>query len=166
MSRWGVWKILKRLQEEDIIFVKRTGKGKTSTQTLHLNWKNNLTEQTLALALAREATSQKRWRFNFADIEKKVDFLILYGSILHSPKTAGDIDILSVAKEKNLSTISKLIFTVQQTQEKKVHAHNFIAREFTQELQKPNKVFIDAVKKGVVLFGQQKFVAFMKRLFR
>jgi biotin operon repressor len=161
-SRWGVWKILKKLQQEEIIIVKPTGEGKTSTQTIRLNWNSKLTEKTIILSLAREASAYKRWSFTFADLEPEVDFTLLYGSILHSPKRAGDIDLLSVAKEKNLSKISKLIFTAQQTQEKKIHAHNFTAREFVQELQKPNKVFLDALKKGIVLFGQEKFVAFME----
>lgn len=164
ISRWGVWKIIKKLQQEEIIIVKPTGKGKTSTQTVHLNW-DSLTKKSLSLALAQEATFYKRWSFNFAELEPEVDFLLLYGSIIHSPQTAADIDIVSVAKEKKLSAVSKCIFTIQKTQEKKIHSHNFTAKEFVQELQKPNKVFLDALKKGVVLFGQEKFVEFMRELF-
>lgn len=163
MSRWGVWKIIKKLQNEEIIAIKPIGKGKTSAQTIHLNWNNPLIEKTLILALAQEALIYKRWCFNFAELEPEVDFLLLYGSIIYSPQTAGDIDILGVAKEKKLSKISKLIFTIQKTQEKKIHSHNFTVKEFTQELQNSNKVFIDALKKGVILFGHGKFVEFMKR---
>ena len=163
-SRWGIWKIIKKLQKEDLLVAVPIGKGKTSTRTIHLNWNNKLTEKTLILALAQEASVYKRWNFNFAELEAEVDFLLLYGSILHSPKTAGDIDILSVTKEKRLSKINKLILSIQQTQEKKIHAHNFIAKEFSQELQKPNKIFQDALKKGVILFSQEKFVEFMEKL--
>jgi len=162
MSRWGVWKIIKELQKEGIISLKPTGGGKTSTQTIHLNWSNKLTEKTITLALAQEASAYKRWDFNFADVEKEVNFFLLYGSILHSPKTARDIDILTVAQEKKLSTINQVIFSIQKTQEKKIHSHTFTAKEFTQELRKPNKVFLDALKKGIVLFGQENFVEFMK----
>ncbi|MBI4980682.1 HTH domain-containing protein [Candidatus Woesearchaeota archaeon] len=162
MSRWGVWKIIKKLQQEEIIVIKPTGKGKTSAQTIHLNWSNKLTEKTITLALAQESSNYQRWCFNFAELEKEADFLLLYGSVLHSPKTAGDIDILSVAKENKLSRINKLIFAIQKTQEKKIHSYNFTAKEFVQELQQPNKVFVDALNKGVVLFGQEKFVQFIK----
>jgi biotin operon repressor len=162
-SRWGVWKIIKKLQNEEIISVKPIGKGKTSTQTINLTWNNKITEKTIILALANEASAYKRWIFNFAELEKEVDFLLLYGSILYFPKNARDIDILNVAKEKKLSKISKLLFTIQKTQEKKIHAYNFTAKEFAQELQKPNKVFLDALKNGIILFGQEKFVEFIKR---
>jgi len=40
----------------------------------------------------------------------------------------------------------------------------FGKEEFIEELQKPNKAFIDAIKKGIILFGQEKFVKFMKEL--
>ena len=39
-------------------------------------------------------------------------------------------------------------------------------KELKDELEKPNKVFIDALKRGVVLFGQEKFIRFMKELMK
>jgi len=164
MSRWGVWKILKKLEREELILIKPTGKGKTSTHTVYLILDNLLAEKTVILALAREASAYERWKFTFADLEPEVDFLILHGSILHSPKTAGDIDILSVANEKRLSKISKLVFAIQKTQEKKIHSHNLTPKEFFVELTKQNKVFLDALRRGIVLFGQDNFIQFIKRL--
>ncbi len=165
MSRWGVWKIIKKLRQEEIILIKPTGKGKTSTQTIQLNWDNMLTEKMIILALVQEASTHKRWSFTFTDLEKEVDFLILYGSILHSQKEAKDIDVLgAVSKEKKLAKIPDLILKIQETQAKKIHSLNFTLKEFKQELKKPNKAYLDAVKKGVVLFGQENFLKFIKRL--
>lgn len=164
MSRWGVWKTMKKLQEEELIIIKPVGTGKTSTQTVHLNWNNKLTEKTVILALAQEASTYKRWSFNFADVESEVDFFILYGSILHSPQAARDIDVFGVSAEKNLAKISKQIFAIQKTQEKKIHSINFTQSELRSELQKPNKAVVDAIKKGIVLFGQENFTQFMKEL--
>ncbi len=164
MSRWGVWKIIKKLEKEELILLQATGKGKTSTQTIHLNWKNTLTEKTLTLALAQQAETYRRWKFVFANLDQVADFVILFGSILHSPKTAEDIDILTVAKETTLLKINTQLNIIQKTQGKKIHAHNFTSKEFRQELQKPNKVFLDALRRGVVLFGQEKFSKFMREL--
>lgn len=163
MSRQGVWKVVKMLQFEELITSRDTGKGKTSTQTVHLSW-NSLTEKTLALALAQEASQHKRWLFNFKDMEDKVDFLVLFGSILHSPMKAGDIDFLTVADKKKLTEVNEIIFKIQKSQEKKIHANNFTNEEFREELQKHNKVFVDALTKGIVLFGQDNFVKFMRDL--
>ena len=164
LSRWGVWKIIKKLQQEELLLLTPVGNGKTSTQTIQLNWNNKLVEQTITLALAQESTSHKRWKFNFAEIEKEAEFLLLYGSIIHSPKAARDIDILIVAQKNKLSKINKIIFNIQKTQEKKIHSHSFTSKEFVQEIKKPNKIFSDALKRGTILFGQEKFVKFMKGL--
>ncbi|MBU1987936.1 MAG: hypothetical protein KKD94_00435, partial [Nanoarchaeota archaeon] len=52
----------------------------------------------------------------------------------------------------------------QVTQLNKIHDINLTLREFRDELSKPNKAFVDAVKTGVVLFGQEKFVKFIKAM--
>ncbi|MCX6708868.1 MAG: HTH domain-containing protein [Candidatus Woesearchaeota archaeon] len=163
MSRVGVWKVLKKLEAEKLAVLSPIGAGKTSTYSISLNWDNPLTEKNLALALTEDALENQRWRSNFAELEKKVDFLVIYGSIIHSPKEADDIDILSVVSNKNkFLDIDESIRKTQKTQIKKIHSLSFTQAEFKQELEKPNKVFIDAVKKGIILFGQEKFIAFIR----
>ncbi len=164
MTHVGVWKALKKLEAMDIVTLKAAGNKKNSAYTVHLKWDNPLVEKTLALALEHEAAAQRRWIINFAALEDKVDFLILYGSILVSSK-ANDIDILSVVSRRNSAMdIERAIMKVQKTQAK--HIHNIICAPagLKDELKKPNIAFINAVKEGVVLFGQDKFVAFMRRL--
>lgn len=163
MSRVGIWKALKKPQLQQLIRLTPTGKGKTNTYIIDLNWDNILIEKLLALNLTEEAIRQRRWIVNFAELEKTVDFLILYGSILHSPKKAKDIDIIGIiSKKKGFIELQNKIDKAQKSQSKKIHAINFTENEFKQELIKPNKAIVDAVKKGVILFGQEKFVRFMK----
>ncbi len=164
LSRVGIWKILKKLEADKYIILQSVGKGKTGVFIIKINWDNVLVEKAMNLYLAEEALAQRRWMVNFASLEKEVDFLILYGSILHSPAEADDIDIIGVAPEKNLSAIEDLVLKIQGTQAKKIHAINFTQNEFRQELKKQNKAFLDALKKGVVLFGQEKFVEFISGL--
>lgn len=164
ISRQGIWKVLKQIEKEELILLEQMGTGKTSLQRIKLNWDNVLLEKLLSLSLTQDALKQKRWRHNFASLENEVDFLILYGSILHSPKEANDVDIIGVTSKRNMSKINDLILKVQETQAKKIHSINFTEKEFKQELKKPNKAFMDAIKKGVILFGQEKFVHFMRKL--
>ncbi len=163
MSRQGTWKILKQLEKEEMIVLEQMGTGKTGLQRIKLNWENVLLEKVLSLSLAQDALKHKRWCHNFASLEKEVDFLILYGSILHPSGVVNDIDIIGVAPKKNMSKINDLVLKVQETQAKKIHSINFTQHEFKQELKK-NKAFLDALKKGVVLFGQEKFVEFIRGL--
>lgn len=166
LSRVGIWKILKKLEERKFIILKAVGRGKTSTFLVSLNWENPLAEKTLSLYLTEEAVKQRRWQVNFTELEKVINFAILYGSVLHSPKEAGDVDLLGIAPKKNFVKIQAVIDKVQKTQFKRIHAINFTESEFKVELQKPNKAFIDAVKKGIILFGQENFVKFMKEMIK
>jgi|SRR3989344_78032 len=165
LSRVGAWKVIKKLEENNFIVVRPTGSGKTNTFLLKLNWDNALAEKTLSLYLTEEALSQKRWKANFAELEGKVDFLILYGSILHFPQEAKDIDLVGVTSQKNKFVgIQQIIDKIQKTQSKKIHSLNFTEMEFQEELLKPNKAFIEAIKKGAILFGQDNFIQFMKKI--
>lgn len=162
LSRVGVWKILKKLEVEKYISIESVGSGKTSTFIIKINWDNLLVEKALALYLTEESIRQRRWRVNFAELEKEVDFLILYGSIVTSHQQANDIDVLGIAKKNKFVKIQKIIDKIQKTESKKIHLIDFTASEFRKELQNNNKAFIDAIKNGVILFGQEIFVKFMK----
>ena len=157
MTRVGIWKKLKKLQSEQFIKLTSIGSGKTSISVADLNWENIIVEKSLALYLTEEALKQRRWQLNFADLEQVADFLILFGSVLHSPKEAKDIDMAIVSQKRKF-------IKIQKTEIKKIHAISFTEAEFKEELKKPNKALLDAIKKGVILFGQEKFVQFMKRM--
>jgi len=162
LSRVGIWKVLQKLDDNKYILLKTIGTGKTSASVITLNWENPILKKTLSLYLTEEALKQRLWQVNFANLEKLVDFAVLYGSILHFSQEARDIDILGIIPKKNFVKIPIIIDKVQKTQSKKIHSINFTENEFKAELQKPNKAFIGAVKKGIVLFGQEKFVEFMR----
>lgn len=167
MSRVGTWKVLKRMQSNKLIVLSPIGSGKTSTYRISLNWDNILVEKTLALSLTEDALKNQRWLNNFAELKDKIDFLMIYGSIISPPQEANDIDILGVVSNKNrFLEIEESVKKIQKTQLKKIHAMNFTQAEFRQELEKPNKAFVDAVKKGVILFGQENFIRFIKSINR
>ena len=163
MTRVGTWKTLKKLEKEKLILLDSIGTGKTSTYSISLNWENPLLEKTLSLILTEEAIKNQRWMDNFKELENKFDFLMIYGSILYS-KEANDIDIIGITNKNKFLEIEPVIAKMQKTQIKKIHALNFTEAEFKQELEKPNKAFIDAIKKGIILFGQEKFINFIRSI--
>ena len=163
MSRWGAWKILKKLEKDSLILIEPVGHGKTSTGIIKLNWGNILAEKTLALYLTQEALKYKRWLHDFSSLQKEIDFLILYGSILYS-KEANDIDLIGISKESKLGKIRNIISKIQETQNKKIHYISLTKKEFKQELKKPNRAYLDAVTKGIILFGQENFIKFIKEM--
>ncbi len=167
VSRVGIWKALKKLETDDLIIVEKIGDGKTSTYRIKLNWKNSLTEKALSFYLTKEASEHKKWVWDFKELENHVEFSILFGSILSSPKAAIDIDITNIVPNKKaFLEIEKILRSKQVAHLQKIHDINFTPKEFKAELIKPNKAFISAIKNGVILFGQQKFVTFMRKIIR
>ncbi len=164
MTRSGTWKILKKLESEELIILTAIGEGKTSAYKIGLNWDNPLTEPILITLLIKESLNYRRWKFNFEKLEQELEILILFGSTVHSPKKAGDIDIMCIAKENKLGKIRNIILDIQQTQNKKIHAINLLYKELKQEINNKNKAYIEALKKGVVLSGQNNFVKFIRSL--
>lgn len=164
ISRTGTWKLTKKLEEIKYLSLLSIGTGKTSTCLIDLNWDNIIVEKALALYLTEEAVKQQRWQINFNELEAVTDFVILYGSVLQFPRQANDIDILGITSKNNFVNVHNIIDKLQKTQSKKIHALQFTDNEFKAELKGQNRAFIDAMKKGVVLFGQENFVKFMKNL--
>ncbi len=165
ISRVGSWKLLKELEKEKLIILTPIGPEKTSVQEVSLKWDNPLLEKTLALLLTEESLKQNKWRYNLKELENNVDFSILFGSILHSPKEANDIDILNlISNEENFKKIDKIITEIQITLDKKIHSINLTNEELKTELKEKNKAYIDALKKGAVLFGQENFIRFIKEI--
>lgn len=164
ITRQGIWKILNKLAEDKLVNLVPISKTKTGTAIINLNWFNPVTEKTLSLILTKESIRQQRWRVNFEEIGNNTDFSILFGSILNQPKEANDIDLLAITNKKNFKAIEEIVIKIQKTQIKKIHLIDLTADEFSQELKKQNKTYIDAIKKGIILYGQDNFVQFIRNL--
>lgn len=166
MTRQGLWKVIHKLTGEKLVTVKVIGQARNSITTIHLNWPNPVTEKALSLLLTKESVNRERWMVNFAELGKHATFLILFGSILHSPRDAQDIDIIAVVSKKGFKVLEEALAKVQQTQLKKIHLIDVTKEEFSHELKSNNNAYAGAVKKGIVLSGQENFIYFMKEFQR
>jgi len=163
ITRQGLWKSLNKLAESNLISLESIGNTKKSAVTIKIKWNNPLTIKTLSLLLTKESLNHERWINNFTELEKHSSFIILYGSVLHSSKEAGDIDILAIlSNKKSFKPLNEKILEVQKTQTKKIHLIDLTETEFSKELKNKNKAYLDALKKGVVLFGQEDYLKFIE----
>src|SRR3989344_9304310 len=96
ISRVGIWKVLKKLELKKYIILSAVGLGKTNPYIINIDLDNIIIEKIICLYLTEEAVKQKRWQVNFFELEREVNFTILFGSILHSPQQANDIDIVNI----------------------------------------------------------------------
>ncbi|MBU3923378.1 MAG: HTH domain-containing protein [Nanoarchaeota archaeon] len=166
ITRQGLWKSLNKLKENNLIVLESISNTHKSTITIKIQWSNPLTPKTLSLLLTKESIKHERWTTSLAELEKLSNFTILYGSILHSPKEAKDIDILTILPKNNFQSIDKKVLEIQKTQAKKIHLIDLTKNEFSKELNNKNKAYLDALKKGVVLFGQDDYVRFIEKIIR
>src|SRR3989338_5564816 len=158
MTRSGMWKVLKRLESRKYIVTKSTGK-ETSTTIQKLNFKNDMLDKYMNLALSMETVDYELWIFNFAAVKEHVSFFILYGSMLKSYAKANDIDVIGIVhNRKGFKLLHESLDKIQKSESKRIHAINFTESEFREELLKPNNALVEAVKKGIVLFGQENFI--------
>ncbi len=163
ITRQGLWKTITKLEEEKLILVERISPKKTSTALIKLNWQYPLTEKRLLLIVSKESMRYERWVHTFKGLKDHASFLILFGSILHNPKTANDIDLLAVVlKKEDFHVLDENLRTIQITQLKKIHFIDVTGEEFKAELERPNKAYLDALKKGTVLHGHEQYLQFIR----
>ncbi len=164
ITRQGLWKSLNKLRESKLIILESMGSTKKSVISLKLQWKSPVTQKTLSLLLTKESLEYERWRVNFAELENYTSFFILFGSVLRNSKEANDIDILAVVNNKNnFKLINEVILKLQKTQAKKIYLIDLTEEEFKEELKKQNRAYLDAIKKGIILFGQDNYIKFIER---
>ncbi|MFH1710738.1 MAG: hypothetical protein ABH840_00330 [Nanoarchaeota archaeon] len=166
ITRQGLWKTLNKLSKDKLISLKSIADTKKSAFNIKLNFENPITEKVISLLLTKESLNYERWRFNFSEVKDYSKFIILFGSILHSPKEANDIDLLVIADDKkDFNTINKIMLKLQQSQIKKIHFIDISDNVLKGELKtNKNKAYLDAFKKGIVLFGQDDYVKFIRDL--
>jgi hypothetical protein len=160
-NRVGVWRELKKLHSKNFVRLSPIGSGKTNVFVVNLNWKNPLVEKLLGIYLMEEAMKQEKSRLDFRKIENAAGFLIVYENGLKREKT---INIVNVVSEKNKFIKIKQPSEFQNGQTGKVKAMNFTETQFLDEIKKPNEKILEAIKSGIVLFGQEKFIEFLKEV--
>ena len=100
----------------------------------------------------------------FKDIFDKVEIAIIFGSIVRTPKTANDMDILLVFQHCNLKAIKKYLDEKNNIMIKPVHAILQTPQDFEKNLQKNDPVILNALSKGYVIYGQEKLIEAIKHV--
>ncbi len=160
ISHVGSFKILKKLEKEEI--VKHEEVGRALIYSLNLG--NQIANKEIEMIFLLESQNFKRWIEEFKDLEDKAKFLILFGSITRNAEQANDIDILIVADENKLEDIKKIIKKIQKYTNKKIHPLIQTINDFKKDVNERNKVMIEIIKTGIVLYGQEDYIKLLKSL--
>lgn len=152
MSHAGAFKIFKKIEKKEIVKPKRIG----NAVIYSLNFENPLTKKIIETILLIESQNYKRWVEEFNELEEKTQFVVLFGSILKNEKNARDIDLLIVADKDKFNEIKRIIEEKTKISNKKIHIILQTMEDFSNDISNRNKVSIEIIKNGIVLFGQDK----------
>jgi DNA-binding Lrp family transcriptional regulator len=159
----GAFKILKKFEKEGILTTKKIA----NIKSYKINFENTKSEAILELVLT--STPEGRIQHRFEDLKELQEITkssILFGSYITSAKEPHDMDVLFVLdKEKfkefknRLSTIKDIIL---------VRIHDVIQTEIDlkNNLLKKDKIIIDILQKGIVLWGQRTILKVIKDVYQ
>lgn len=151
----GTLKILKRLEQENILKSKKIGKA----ITYKVNVEDSYAHKYISLILVREAQYAnpqiKRWISEVKKI-KKTDVIILYGSVLER-SDPNDIDVLLITNQRRFAKLQQEIKELNEINIKKIHPMYQTYNDIIKNIKKRDKPILNAIK-GIIIFGEEKFM--------
>ncbi len=162
ISSMGALKLLKELEKKEIVSSEKFGKA--LIYKINMNKEYNLDYLEFLLKSEAENSSSyvKRWINEIKKI-KNADIVILFGSILRIDEQAKDIDVMFVVEKSRFRTLRSEIEKLNQINDKKIYPVYQSIDDFNDNILKKDKIILDSIK-GIVIFGQNKFLNLMKSL--
>ena len=155
----GAFKAMKNLEKNNLIIGKKMGKAIFYKINLD-DYYNFRIMETLLINEAR--TKASRWLYEFKDLYKHTEIVIIFGSIIKNQKNANDIDILIVPKKEN--NINKIIKERRLISTKPIHIIKQTKKDLENNLKKKDKVILNIIKNGYILYGYEKILEAIKNV--
>lgn len=152
LTRVGAYKALKQLECKGLLISERLGKA----IFYKINLPDDYVRKTIELLLMEEARAKPRWLDEFKPLFEYSELVILFGSVLRSEERARDIDLLIIPN--NSRKINLIVDEKNKILLKKAHILWQTPENFADNIRKADKVVLNAIKDGVVLYGAQKLV--------
>jgi DNA-binding Lrp family transcriptional regulator len=157
-------KIIKELEKKGV--VRSTKLGNAIYYRLNFN-KETIKITSLILAEQKQITFQSPLiKLYGKEIEKiKAKIIILFGSILEKKEKAGDIDVLFIIpKKEDAKRIYHKCSEISMLKTKQIVPLILTEKDLKEKIEKQEKLILDIIKKGVVLFGEENFIKTISRI--
>lgn len=154
ISVGSVFKILRELEENKIVLLKKLGNAKY----YKLNLKNKETISLVELLLSEEKRNLEGYAKIYAnEIKdfKNAELIILFGSVLKDKKF-NDVDVLFVTNK--VKEVSKLCLEVSKTKTKPMIPLILKKPDLIKEIKNKKESILEIIKTGVVLKGESVFL--------
>ena len=160
VSRVGTFKALKELENKGLLKGKTLGKARFYTVDLN----DEYTRKNVDILLMEEARKYQRWVDEFKELFDHVKIAVLFGSITKNEDQANDIDLLLVYDIKNSKKVNSIIKEKNEILIKRVHPIKQTMDDLKNNIKKKDKVILNAIKEGVVLYGFEELLGVIKNV--
>jgi len=160
ISVGSAFKILKKLEEENIVFVVNLGNAKY----YKLNLESRETIKFCELLLLEEKRNLKGYAKIYSDeIEnfKNADLIILFGSILNN-KNFNDVDVLFITNKPK--KVTKFCLNISKIRTKPVVPLILKKENLIKEIKDKKEVILNILKTGIILKGEFALLKILKNV--
>jgi len=160
ISVGSAFKILRELEKNGIVLVKRLGNAKY----YNLNLENNETIKICELLLLEEKRKLKNYAKIYADEIKdfkNAELIILFGSILKN-KGFNDVDVLFITN--GVKEISRFCLDISKVKSKPVVPLILKKSDLIKEIKNKKNSILDIIKTGVIIKGESIFLEVIKNV--
>lgn len=159
----GALKILRKLSEEGIIILKKIA----NISTYSLDFTNSKTKSICELSLIASPTTKIKNRLeDLKDLKDLTEIGIIFGSYITEKANPGDIDLFFLLKEENFKKYKEKIKYIYPAMPLKIQDVLQTERDLTENILKKDKIVIEILQKGFILWGQDKLIEIMKNGYR
>lgn len=159
LSPNGAYKMLKKFHEEGILRHEEIANSKIYS----LDYQNEKTANVLKLALIEDSLSKKLQsrQEDLKPLRQSSKACILFGSYIKNEKP-NDMDMLFVIEKDKYPEHKKASKKIYETMPAKAHEVLQTEEDFRGNLQKKDPVVMEALKKGIILWGQDTIIELVK----
>lgn len=163
LSSMGTLKILKKLKSQNIITSKKMGKA----VFYKINFNSNYAKNYLRFILQKEAEESapriKRWVKELRPLENNSEVGILFGSILNK-EDFKDVDFIAILNQSQSIRLNEQMDKINKVNIKKIHVIKQTKEDYKKNIKKRDKIILDSIKKGVVIFGYDKIIKIIENV--
>jgi len=155
----GALKILKKFAEEGIIILKKIG----NISSYLINFTNSKTRSILELSLIEEANNKIKNRTeDLKELQKITEAAIIFGSYIIEKENPEDIDLFFLLNKENFRKYKEEAKKIYPAMPIKVHDVLQTSEDLEKNILKKDKVIIEILRRGFILWGQNKIIEAIK----
>lgn len=161
LTPMGTLKIMKKMERQAILSSRRLGKAVFYRLTLESEYTRSLIRFLLSKEAEESLPRVRRWVKELRRLQGDARIGIIFGSVLRKEDYA-DVDLLLVLDQSQDQKANKAIKDMDSVSAKNIHAVKQTLADLQENIARKDKVVINALKTGIVIFGYDKLIGVVK----